>query len=322
MDGRPDEKILCQDNAVKEDKMISGAPEKLNSPAEVGKALQALRENSGCSLDHISSETKIAVDVLKDLEDGCWERLGSKFLVKSFVRMYCKTLGVSPDPFVEAIERLGETYRKRYNFERLLQQKPRRIRNKSRLIFYAVIIVISSFMVTGGVYLFHLSNRHPTPRPEAVRNSAPPPPDLTYEQNAKKPIGLVDRKYSPPESLQGLGATLQDKTMPGGGEGTAATSGQEKAGSAETAEDTSLKLRALGEAWVRVWVNDAKPVSKLMTPGEEMVFSNTTKAKLILGNAGGTEIIWHGKKLPLLGKRGQVVRLTLPDDISRIKSEP
>ncbi|SFM51906.1 helix-turn-helix domain-containing protein [Thermodesulforhabdus norvegica] len=315
--------------------MTSDTLQRYKSPAELGNALKALREEAGHSLDYVSSETNIAVDVLKCLEEGRWERLGSKFLVKSFIRMYCQAIKTSPRPFIEAIENIDESYRRDYYFERLLQRKPRRIKNKSRLVFYATVVLISSLVVSGGVYLFHRSNRLPAPNPEAVHNFVPPLPEVTREEEAKEPqksvlpsVGVVDRENSSLEALSQKGEIMS------GNEGPPLASVMEKGerdvrapelGNAETlqkVEDNSLRVKALEEAWVRIWVDEEKPVSRLLASGEELQFADAVKARLILGNAGGTEIIWHGEKLPPAGKRGQVVRLTLPDDIPRIKKQP
>lgn len=300
----------------------------MKSPNEVGEAIRAIRERYGYSLDSLSAETKISTDVLRALEEGRWEYLGSKFLVKNFIKTYCSVFGETAENFITAVEELDESYRRDHQFAQLFYQKQPRIRNKGRLLFYVSVIFISSLMVTGGVYVFRISNHIPEPRPGTINTTEPEPGPSNIESEALTQQSEISSSLAPlkqdsasetdPLDIPQQNEKAEEKTA----EVPVSNDDEGLESSLEKGDDTSFRVQALEEAWVRVWVDGQKPVSKLLEPGEELHFPSVEKVKLILGNAGGTKLIWHGKELPPPGRRGQVVRLSFPDNVSGAQNTP
>lgn len=73
---------------------------------EFGRALQALREARGVSLETIAAKTKIAVHTLQALEAGVFARLPGLVFARMFLRQYVALLGEEPDPWVATFDAL------------------------------------------------------------------------------------------------------------------------------------------------------------------------------------------------------------------------
>ena len=53
----------------------------------------------------------------------------------------------------------------------------------------------------------------------------------------------------------------------------------------------------------------------MLRPGDRIAEETSEKFDLIIGNAAGVNISFQGKPLGSLGKQGEVVHLTLPEDM-------
>ena len=79
----------------------------------------------------------------------------------------------------------------------------------------------------------------------------------------------------------------------------------------------SLTITADAEAWLRVWVDDARPQDMLLAAGTSRTLSAQSGFVITFGNAGGVRLTLDGEELPPVGGSGQVVRrFKLPPDPS------
>lgn len=74
-----------------------------------------------------------------------------------------------------------------------------------------------------------------------------------------------------------------------------------------------LRIVADEEAWVQVQADEGKPQSRILKPGESAQWTLSRSAQVWTGNAGGIRVLWDGKPLKPLGKRGEVLRVKLPN---------
>lgn len=79
------------------------------TPADVGYALKAAREELGVSLVEISDKTRISVSYLEHIEAGRFDLLPSAAYVKGFLRNYCQVVHVDPAPLIEALREADST---------------------------------------------------------------------------------------------------------------------------------------------------------------------------------------------------------------------
>jgi transcriptional regulator with XRE-family HTH domain len=89
-------------------------------------------------------------------------------------------------------------------------------------------------------------------------------------------------------------------------------------------ETETLKLRAVasGKTWVYAIFDGMRKQEFMFQPGDEMVWSATDTIRLRMGNAGGLRLYHDGKKLPSLGKTGEVADriITLNNGKINVKS--
>ncbi len=76
-----------------------------------------------------------------------------------------------------------------------------------------------------------------------------------------------------------------------------------------------LEVAAADLTWVQVVIDGNETKEALLRPGERITYKATNAFSIIIGNAGGCTVKFDGTALPG-GKKGQVVRRTLPEQKS------
>ena len=88
----------------------------------------------------------------------------------------------------------------------------------------------------------------------------------------------------------------------------------------------SLQLKAVETTWLSVKVDAEAEREMMLRPGESIPLEGSNQIYLLIGNAGGLDLIHNGKLLERFGKSGDVVALTFTRqglDVKRIeKSKP
>jgi hypothetical protein len=72
----------------------------------------------------------------------------------------------------------------------------------------------------------------------------------------------------------------------------------------------SLQLKAVEETWVRIKIDDQPAYEMSLKPGEVTSHQGLKRIQLLVGNAGGLDIVFKGELLKKTGKSGEVVDLT------------
>jgi cytoskeleton protein RodZ len=73
----------------------------------------------------------------------------------------------------------------------------------------------------------------------------------------------------------------------------------------------SLQLKAVEETWVSAQVDDQPGKEWTFKPGEGISLQASNRIRILVGNAGGLELILDGKPLDKFGKSGEVVTLIM-----------
>ena len=71
----------------------------------------------------------------------------------------------------------------------------------------------------------------------------------------------------------------------------------------------SLQLKAVEETWVSLQVNGQSEKEMTFKPGEGISVQASDRIRMILGNAGGLDLILNGKRMEKFGKSGEVITL-------------
>jgi hypothetical protein len=74
--------------------------------ATFGPVLRAARERRGISLHELADDTKVSVDLWKDLEDSDFSRWPSRIYARTYIREYAVQVGLDPDTIVNEFCRL------------------------------------------------------------------------------------------------------------------------------------------------------------------------------------------------------------------------
>jgi transcriptional regulator with XRE-family HTH domain len=71
-----------------------------------GLVLRAARERRGISLQQLSSETKVSVELWSDLEDNDFSRWPERIYARNYIRNYATHVGLDPEVIVDEFCRL------------------------------------------------------------------------------------------------------------------------------------------------------------------------------------------------------------------------
>jgi cytoskeletal protein RodZ len=84
----------------------------------------------------------------------------------------------------------------------------------------------------------------------------------------------------------------------------------------------TLQLKAVEETWVSIRVNSQPEKEITFKPGEGASYKALNRIQLIVGNAGGLDLVFNEKPLERLGKSGEVVTLIFtPQGMEMKRSE-
>jgi cytoskeleton protein RodZ len=257
--------------------------------SSLGVYLRGLREAKGVSLDDISRSTRVGRRHLEALESDKLEELPARVFVKGFVRAYCEALEASPD---EAYDLLRQTTGEPARAERptsrpSLGARPRR---GGPLLVSAILVLA----LGGSLFALHLGLKGPTR--EKVRAASVSP-------RAPEPVAMAPAAPTTPTV-----ASPSPAPAP-------APSPTTIAGEAKPAGSHRLIMRAIEPTWIRVQVDDGPVAEELLQTGAVREWTAARRFVLTVGNAGGLEVDFNGRRIPPLGARGAVIqRLVLPPD--------
>ena len=78
-----------------------------------------------------------------------------------------------------------------------------------------------------------------------------------------------------------------------------------------------LKANVKERTWIRVYVDNMEPKDYVFQPGSKPEWKAEKGFELLIGNAGGVEIGLEGAAMKTPGKKGQVIRLSIPEGYER-----
>lgn len=90
------------------------------------------------------------------------------------------------------------------------------------------------------------------------------------------------------------------------------SAGVEKSKPPESGQKLVLNIRALEDTWVKVIIDNHDAKEYDLKTGEELEIKAIAGYNLLIGNAGGLELLFNGEPVKISGKVGEVVNLQLP----------
>ena len=308
------------------------------SGKELGALLRNKREKMGLTYAQISERTKLRPEFIEALENEDWDRLPSPAYVKGFIRSYARVLGLAEDGLVGLYQEIVPQHKAA---PRSLQPP---VPKRRMGILYLFLVL--AFLAGGVTFYNWIEDR--VHREGAIRYDSTVPandtlPDTEKRRDVREEIsedrpneqeltaGLIEsqsaipHKEHPPtdegDVLQSNGQPAEDLTaqreetpnVETGSSSETETTASTAALPTET-DGSDLILTAIVKerTWVRVSIDDKKPKEYIFGPESRPQWRALKSFELLIGNAGGIDLEFNGRKMENLGKPGQVIRLRLP----------
>jgi len=286
----------------------------------LGKYLKQQRESKKISLREVAKSTKVRETILKAIEEDQHHLLPPTTYVKGFLLSYAKYLHLNPKDVLLRYERAlkGEPITSpplppakpeqevppppppkpkeevsppppppsspetKREFPLLRRRTP-----KQKILWNTKQMGVVGGVILVSLIIFYFFYPYPSKLP-----IAPVPEKPVIEEKpspAPSPPAAVTPSVPPPTPSPPA---------------TATTSVPEK-------KPFSLQLKAVEETWVNAQVDDQPGKEMTFKPGEGISLQASNRIRILVGNAGGLELILDGKPLDKFGKSGEVVTLVI-----------
>ena len=323
----------------------------------LGALLKGKREELGLSYDQIAQTTKIRPHILQALEEENWNSLPSSAFVKGFIRSYARSLGLNENVVADVYLEVNEDLVFTAGIER---KPARRKKGKALYIFSVLILLAGLFFLfTNGEQIWEEFSKtaeiattevpfdlqplkvekiHEVENPVSSdkKTAAPIKPAVSPAGSVPQDSSEVEiaetKTEQPQESITVPAETaplseaepLPDETTIVAEETTQSapetTSEPAPPSNMPSGKGLVLKANVKERTWIRVFVDNMPPKDYVFRPGSTPEWTAEKGFELLIGNAGGIELSFEGAPMKTPGKKGQVLRLSIPEEYERSKN--
>ena len=308
----------------------------MNEKETLGKYLKNQREFKKISLREVAKNTRVREHILRAIEEDQHHLLPPATYVKGFLLAYAKYLRLDSNEVLLRYERIlkGEPVtppptESSKSKEKIPPTEPRKSKEKTpstqspkpkqkipstqptkpkqkilrteppkpkqKILWDTKQTWVVGGVIVASLIIFYFffpyssnSPIEPVPEKSVVEEKSPlapsPPVAATPRAPEEKPVVEEKKPLTPSPPV------------------TATTSVPEK-------KPFFLQLKAVGETWVSLQVDDQPVKEMTLKPGEGISIQASNRIRVILGNAGGLDLILNGKPLEKFGKSGEVLTL-------------
>lgn len=272
----------------------------------VGELLKKAREESGKDLKEISHILKIRFDYLHAIEEGDFKKLPEEVYIKGYIREYSELLNIDPETALQAYVQ-QKTSSKVEKTEIPVAMSSGNKKSKTKYIIILLLLIVLGFII---IFILPSSKeeREPSQAPIQKKNIILPP---KIDPSEVTPLPLETKQEGSPslaEKKEEVITLPKDNTKE-----IAISKRHTRENIVKTRPQHVLKLTATDTVWLLVTIDKTKQKEMLLKPGETVTLQAKEDFSLKLGNAGGVDVVFDSKKIGKLGRKGQVVRLNLPD---------
>lgn len=294
-----------------------------------GEKLKLEREKRKITLEQISVSTKIGTRMLQALEENKFNQLPGGIFNKGFVRAYSRFVGLDEDQTVaDYLQASGDAppvsieagTRADGRGDSAREVAPRAIaENVGRLqastdgpprqfplgLFAAALLIIALALYFWSRHRHEHAGQSVRPTPAG----ATPSPAM---QASSEGSGGMSAKRTGRASASS--APAGEKTPQNIVSGTSST---------PVAGEFTVAIQAREESWVSITADAQTISSELLDTGSERLVHARKEVIVKIGNAGGVDLKFNGKKLPTVGEFGEVKTVTFgPNGILPTASPP
>lgn len=234
---------------------------------EIGNKFKEERESQGLTLAAAAQESRIHQKVLKDIENGVYDRIGGLY-IKSFMKKYSIFLKMNLTEILKLYEEVSlEMPNKEFIIEKSLKKDDSEeyIESNSKKIQFifigvlSVILIILVFVFVGMLKTRINSKQNDNNISALVIKNK----DKTVSKAVKK-IGFFNRK--------------------------------------ENKDEYSLKVKAVGDVWVQIKTEDEQIYAGVIVEGNSRSWDLNSPVNIWTGKAENLEYIINGKNLGVFSK--------------------
>jgi cytoskeleton protein RodZ len=298
----------------------------------LGEYLRAERLARGISLEQISADTRISMNMLHAIEDGNNEQLPAPVLIKGFLRAYAKQIGLDPEGVIIEYQDLIEEVDAR---QEAMEKFHRRLRPKSSRKKLFVLLLALALLLSLTIFLWRSNNvRQPSipspstePVPATGANKVTSGSDLAsrlIQQQSTMPSeqtpGVLGPGIEPASARSELSG--QTPPLPSGEKAPTTREGnvypvaeyrRQVRPLSPSLAPYVLRAETVETTWLHITIDGGREREYLLQPGEQLTWQATSGYKLFVGNAAGVKFYLNDAALKPMGESGRVVRLELPD---------
>ena len=247
-------------------------------------------------LDEIAAHTRISAEMLEALEQDRLDELPGGVFTVSFVRQYCRFIGVGEEfavaklkqaaqaepetPFSDSVDESRDPLLAKGAWDRVKEEFAYA---SARYGAPALNVTFGLALVLGGLFGYQAweerSDRIATEQAAAA-------------QSAER------RALAARQNVESFTATARPR-MP-----------------------IELELEIVETVWVRAMADGERVLEAILRPGDRRPIFAEQEVALRVGNAGGILLALNGEPLPPIGPRGQVRRVTVTPEGMQIVNQP
>ena len=260
--------------------------------------LKAAREARGFSLHDVFHATRVSSVNLEALESWDFDQLPPPIYTRNFIRKYAQAIGVDARPILDRYQLHLDSIEPRRDIK-IKKTRPRRR-------YYFILFGMPIMAIVTGILLYPLDLHDQFSKLFLpARSGEPPHPGLALPTEPS-----ATGQTNPPPAPSPI---VETTTVAG----MATPRPEERAALPLPTDVTEKRLHLIIEAkeltWIRITEDHDSPSQVLLKPGGRIERRASDFFLLDVGNAGGIDLIFQGKPLGSIGKRGQVTHLRLPD---------
>lgn len=307
----------------------------------LGEKLKGLREEKGMTLKDVAKAIKVRESVLSALESEEWDKLPQRIFVKGFVRAYARVVEGDEELILDLFESSCPLKDAMISCPTFETQPLESLGRKKRKYGWIVVAIILIFLIGGGYLVVthsyrsmkwisgkkagHVETTVVQPPEEEKRETVTVVPNSVIEGSTEKPAesvtaspSLEEKKSSsaPQEraqpSIPAEKKTANITVQPAPPEKAEGEKGASQVAEMQPLLKDNLIITAKMETWIGLKIGGKLRKQVLLKPGESFSTRVEKSVELLIGNAGGVDVTFNGKKMENIGKPGQVVRLKLP----------
>jgi cytoskeleton protein RodZ len=261
-------------------------------PHETVLDLKATREARGLSLNDIFLATRISMLNLIAVENYDFDRLPPPVYSRNFIRKYAAAVGIDEKPIMARYAKHIEGLKPPHEEPEVQKPWPE-TGQRNLFLFGSLAALIAAGIIVYAIFLYNQSGGPIAPtQTEGLEPSAQKQPAAPVEP----PSSPKTKPVSIPQQLALPAAPLLPPQA-------ANISGQR----------LHLVIEAREPTWIRIKEDLNPPYQTLLNQGDRIERMASDHFQLDIGNAGGIDLIFQGKSVENLGKRGQIVHLRLPE---------